>query len=99
MGAEYKCKGCSKRAAISCHNQILPQPSLCGLSRYYPRVGGRDCKVDRRLLREGLTWRGYGTTKPSAKAVYHATSAPVIYNIAGYVVFAHNVNKLAVLPI
>jgi len=75
MGAECKLKGCSKRAAISCHNQILPQPSLCGLSRYYLRVGGQDCKVDSRLFREGLTWRGFGTTKPAVKALHHTTSA------------------------
>ncbi len=77
--------GYSKRAVVSCYNQVLPQPSLCGYSRYYPWVGGWDSKVDRGLLEEGMAARGYWATKPAAKALkhtYHATSVPVTSNPA-----------------
>jgi hypothetical protein len=77
--------GYSKRAAVSCYNQVLPQPSLCGYSRYCPWVGGLDCKVDRRLLEEGMAVRGYRVTKPAVKALkhtYQATSVPVTSNPA-----------------
>ncbi len=46
MGAEREQKGGvvneQQKAAIT---KSFPQPSLCGYSRYYLRVGGWDCKV------------------------------------------------------
>ncbi len=69
MGAECKRKGVVNAQLSAAITKSFPQPSICGLSRYYPRVGGRGCEVDSRLLREGMIWWGYGTTKPAGKAV------------------------------
>ena len=51
---------------------------------------------------EGLAVCGYQATKPAGKAIksaYHATSSLFHFDRCGFVVFTHNVSKLAVLPI
>ncbi len=86
---------------LHCLNPPPPQQSMTGGGRYYPRVGGRETgnffwTVRRVSIAVGLARE---RLPKSAETTFQATSTCEVRAPMDTSVFAHNVNKLAVLPI